>query len=90
MNFMPKLWSATIEEHRSAVLDAILDATGHLVHRHGITSLTMTGLAEAAGVGRATLYKYVPDTAAAIAAWQQREMARHLSRLRTIATESST
>ncbi|KQM82388.1 TetR/AcrR family transcriptional regulator [Agromyces sp. Leaf222] len=87
---MPKLWSATIQEHRSAVLDAILDATGHLVHRHGMTSLTMTALAEEAGVGRATLYKYVPDTAAAIAAWQQREMGRHLSRLREIAAQSPT
>lgn len=47
----------------------------------------MTGIARAAGVGRATLYKYVPDTAAAIAAWQEREMARHLTRLRTIAAE---
>ena len=85
---MPKLWSATIEQHRSAVFDAILDATGHLVHRQGVSGLTMTALAESAGVGRATLYKYVPDCGAAIAAWQQREMARHLSKLRAVAEAS--
>ena len=99
---MPKLWSDTIVEHRSAVRDAILDATGRLVHRDGLTGLTMTALAEASGVGRAaragmengrgagraTLYKYVPDVAAALTAWQEREIGRHLQRLRTIAQES--
>ena len=85
---MPKLWSDTIVEHRSAVRDAILDATGRLVHRDGLTGLTMTALAEASGGGRATLYKYVPDVAAALTAWQEREIGRHLQRLRTIAQES--
>jgi AcrR family transcriptional regulator len=85
---VPKLWSDTIVEHRSAVRDAILDATGRLVHRDGLTGLTMTALAEASGVGRATLYKYVPDVAAALTAWQEREIGRHLQRLRTIAQES--
>lgn len=85
---MPKLWTATIDEHRSAVLNAILDATGELVRENGMTGLSMTALAAGAGVGRATLYKYVPDTGAAIAAWQHREMSRHLAELRTIAAES--
>ena len=85
---MPRLWSATIQEHRSDVLDAILDATAQLVHRDGASKLTMTSLANAAGVGRATLYKYVPDTESAIRSWQEREMARHLVQLRGIATAS--
>jgi len=58
---MPKLWSATIEEHRSAVFDAILDATGHLIHRQGVTGLTMTSIAEAAGVGLPTQPKPHPS-----------------------------
>jgi AcrR family transcriptional regulator len=86
---MPKLWSETIQEHRSAVHDAILDATARLVRLHGVTGLTMTALAETAGVGRATLYRYVPDTASAIGAWQQREISRHLGALRRIAAEST-
>ncbi|MEO5922003.1 MAG: TetR/AcrR family transcriptional regulator, partial [Pseudolysinimonas sp.] len=90
--FMPKLWSATITEHRSAVLDSILDATARLLHERGVTGLTMTALAAAAGVGRATLYKYVSDTGAAIDAWQQREVSQHLIELRAIAerNESAT
>lgn len=85
---MPKLWSETVTEHRSAVMDAILDATAQLVHRDGVAGLTMTALAEASGVGRATLYRYVPDVGSALAAWQQREVANHLQRLRTIAADS--
>ena len=48
---MPKLWTATIDEHRSAVLNAILDATGELVRENGMTGLSMTALAAGAGVG---------------------------------------
>lgn len=86
---MPRLWSETVTEHRSAVMDAILDATAQLVHRDGVAGLTMTALAEASGVGRATLYRYVPDVGAALSAWQQREVANHLQRLRTIAADSA-
>ncbi|WP_433862020.1 TetR/AcrR family transcriptional regulator [Streptomyces sp. L7] len=71
------------------MLDAILDATAHLVHRDGVAGLTMTALAEASGVGRATLYRYVPDVGSALEAWQQREVANHLQRLRTIAGDSA-
>ncbi|MGX5772677.1 TetR/AcrR family transcriptional regulator [Microbacterium trichothecenolyticum] len=86
---MPKLWSETIAEHRSVVFDAILDATAELVHRHGPTGVTMTALAESSGVGRATLYRYVPDVASALSAWQHREVSRHLQRLRAIAAETA-
>lgn len=82
---MPKLWSETIVEHRSAVWDAILDATADLVHRDGIAGLTMTSLARASGIGRATLYRYVPDIATAIRGWHEREIARHLEQLHAIA-----
>ena len=85
---MPRLWSATIHEHRSAVLNAILDATGEVVGESGITGVSMTAIAATAGVGRATLYKYVPDTAAAIAAWQHREVEKHLAELRAIAVQA--
>lgn len=88
-DLMPKLWNETVTEHRSAVLDAILDATAQLVHRDGVAGLTMTALAEASGVGRATLYRYVPDVGSALTAWQQREVANHLQRLRTIAADSA-
>ncbi len=78
---VPKLWNDTIESHRRAVRDATLDATAALVAEHGLTSVTMSKIAEETGIGRATLYKYFPDVEAILAAWHQRQIARHLEYL---------
>ena len=52
---MPRLWNETIEAHRAAVRDAILESTWALVDEHGLRSVTMSQIAEKAGIGRATL-----------------------------------
>ena len=78
---MPKLWSETIEAHRRAVRETALDVTAALVAEHGPASLTMSQIAGAAGVGRATLYKYFPDVGSVLAGWYQREVSAQLVRL---------
>lgn len=78
---VPRLWSDTIEAHREAVRDAILETAWTLVTRHGLTSVTMSRIAEEAGIGRATLYKYFPDVEAILAAWHQRHVSEHLEHL---------
>jgi AcrR family transcriptional regulator len=78
---VPKLWTDTIEEHRRAVHDAALDAAAALIAEHGLASVTMSKIAAATGIGRATLYKYFPDVEALLAAWHQRQIARHLAQL---------
>jgi AcrR family transcriptional regulator len=78
---MPRLWNDTIEAHRHAVRDAILDTTLALVGEHGLLSVTMSQIAEATGIGRATLYKYFPDVEAILVAWHQRHVAGHLQHL---------
>ena len=78
---MPKLWTETIEEHRRAVHDATLDTTAALVREHGLASVTMSQIAAAAGIGRATLYKYFPDVEAILIAWHDRHITRHLQLL---------
>ncbi|HET7480249.1 MAG TPA: helix-turn-helix domain-containing protein, partial [Rubrobacteraceae bacterium] len=75
---MPKLWNETIEAHRRAVHDAILDATAVLVAEHGLLSVTMSRIAEETGIGRATLYKYFPDVEAVLLAWHERHVTGHL------------
>ncbi|WP_252842412.1 TetR/AcrR family transcriptional regulator [Actinoallomurus purpureus] len=82
---MPKLWTETIDAHRAAVRDAALDATARLVAEHGLASLTMSQIAERAGIGRATLYKYFPDANAVLAAWHERQITTHLSQLAAVA-----
>ena len=78
---MPKLWNETVEAHRRAVRDAILDATASLVAEHGVSSVTMSRVAGETGIGRATLYKYFPDVEAILLAWHERLVAGHLEHL---------
>ena len=78
---MPKLWNATIEAHRREVRDAILDTTATLVAEQGLRSVTMSQIAEEAGIGRATLYKYFPDVEAILVAWHERQIVGHLDYL---------
>ena len=86
---MPKLWTETIEEHRRAVRDAALDTTAALVAERGLASVTMSQIAAATGIGRATLYKYFPDVEAILAAWHQRQVARHVEQLATVRDQAS-
>jgi AcrR family transcriptional regulator len=78
---VPKLWTETIETHRLAVRDAILDTTAALAAARGMWSVTMSQIAEETGIGRATLYKHFPDVEAIIIAWHERQIRGHLEHL---------
>jgi AcrR family transcriptional regulator len=75
------LWNETIKEHRRAVHDAVLDTTASLVSEHGLAAVTMSQIAQATGIGRATLYKYFPDVQAIMIAWHERQVTAHLHQL---------
>jgi AcrR family transcriptional regulator len=81
---VPKLWTETIEAHRRAVRDATLDAAAALVAKHGLTSVTMSRIAEETGIGRATLYKYFSDVDEILVAWHDRQVDSHLERLAAV------
>ena len=78
---VPKLWRQTIAAHREGVHQAILATTAALVRQHGLRSVTMSQIAEEAGIGRATLYKYFPDVESILLAWHQRHVDTHLHEL---------
>ena len=86
---MPRLWTATIDAHRRAVVDAILDATARLVARHGLAGVKMSQIAEDSGIGRATLYKYFPDAESILVAWHERQVEAHLARLAQVRDATS-
>lgn len=81
IGMMPKLWNETIAAHRRAVRDAALDVTAALVSEHGLSSVTMSRIAEETGIGRATLYKYFSDVEAILVAWHDRQVTSHLEQL---------
>jgi AcrR family transcriptional regulator len=87
---VPKLWDDTIEAHRQAVREAALDATAALVAANGIRAVTMSRIAEQAGIGRATLYKYFPDVDAILGAWHERLVASHLDQLDELRSRKGT
>jgi AcrR family transcriptional regulator len=78
---MPKLWNETIAAHRHQVRDAILNTTAALVAKHGLRSVTMSQIAEATGIGRATLYKYFSGIEVILVAWHERQVTAHLEYL---------
>src|SRR5215210_883595 len=86
---MPKLWNDTIEAHRRTVREAIMDTTAALVAEHGLRSATMSQIAEKAGIGRATLYKYFPDVEAILLAWHERQITGHLEHLAELRDQAS-
>lgn len=81
---VPKLWNESIKAHRRGVHDAILETTAALVAEHGLLSVTMSQIAEATGIGRATLYKYFPDAEAVLLAWHERQITHHLDHLAAV------
>jgi AcrR family transcriptional regulator len=81
---MPRLWTDTIKSHRREVRAAILDTTASLVAERGLHSVTMSEIAEATGIGRATLYKYFSDVEAILVAWHGRQIHGHFARLAAV------
>ena len=86
---MPKLWTETIQTHRREVRGAILDTTAALVAEHGLLAVTMSQIAEATGIGRATLYKYFPDIEAILLAWHDRQITAHLAYLAEVRDQTA-
>lgn len=82
---MPKLWSDTIEKHRREVADAILDTTARLASEQGALNVTMSQIADGAGIGRPTLYKYFSSVEEILRAWHQRQIDGHLRLLTEVA-----
>src|SRR5262249_31349567 len=52
-----------------------------LVSEEGFRSVTMSQIAEEAGIGRATLYKYFPDVESILRAWHEQQIESHLAEL---------
>ena len=52
----------------------LMRTTTALVAQHGLHAVTMSRIAEEAGIGRATLYKYFKDVEAILFAWHDRQV----------------
>ncbi|WP_214317289.1 TetR/AcrR family transcriptional regulator [Nonomuraea sediminis] len=69
---MPRISAATIGEHRAQTQDKILQAVARLSRVQGIDGISMTDVANEAGITRTVLYNYYPDKAALLLAFTER------------------
>ncbi|WP_109509779.1 TetR/AcrR family transcriptional regulator [Nocardioides speluncae] len=83
---MPKLWDESIDGHRRAVRQAITEAAWQLAEERGPLALTMSHVANAAGIGRATLYKYFTDVESILLAHHAQHVEGHLQTIEGLRT----
>jgi AcrR family transcriptional regulator len=65
--------------HRAQQREHILAVALELLAERGMAALTMSAIADHAGISRATLYHYFPDVDAVLAAWVGQEIERSVS-----------
>ena len=75
---MPRISEATIAKHRRRTETALLDAWGELLDERGYGDVTLTLVAERAGVVRNTVYGYFPDKEHLLLAYLRREVGRFM------------
>ena len=82
---MPKTWDDTLEGHRQAVRQAVMEAALALATERGFQKVSMSDVAVRAGITRATLYKYFGDVDAIFREWHRATLHDHLGRVAEIA-----
>ena len=76
---MPKISAPTLEAHRAATIDRLLDAWGDLVLAKGYAGVSLADVAAHAGLARTAIYNYFPDRESLLFAWTEREVQRTLA-----------
>ena len=72
---MSEAWKDARKAHRLGARERIIGAALELVAERGMAAVTMSKLAERAGVSRPTLYAHFPDLEHAVEAWLADEVA---------------
>ena len=67
-----------------------MDVAWRLAEERGPLSLTMSEIAQAAAIGRATLYKYFADVESILVACHAQHVERHLDELQRLASGPGT
>ena len=87
---MPKISEPTLEAHRAATVDRLLDAWGELVMSKGYSAVSLADVAAHAGLARTAIYNYFPDRETLLFSWTEREVARTIAILEQEVAQAST
>lgn len=85
---MAQHWQHSIEVHKQSTQATIAEAAWQLAQQQGPLAVSMSDVAEAAGVSRPTLYKYFADVESMLLAHHRSHVAEHLAELTAIADGS--
>jgi AcrR family transcriptional regulator len=67
-------WAEVLDEHRARQRRQIMTVALELVSERGLAGVSMSALAQRAGISRATLYHYFPDLEQVLLAWVGEEV----------------
>jgi len=67
-------WADVLDEHRARQRRQIMTVALDLVAERGLAGVSMSALAQRAGISRATLYHYFPDLEQVLLAWVGEEV----------------
>ena len=70
---MNSIWDQSVAGHKHLIRQYIIDAMLDIVSEKGVSQVSMSQLAKAAGVSRQTLYNYFPDVESVLVAWMEQE-----------------
>ena len=79
---MTTLWSESVADHKRRIENHIIETALELISEKGMSGVSMSLLAERAGVSRKTLYNYFPDLEHVILAWMQAEVEREYEQVK--------
>ncbi|WP_344025330.1 TetR/AcrR family transcriptional regulator [Pseudonocardia kongjuensis] len=78
---MPKVIGGSLATHREQVRERVFGALREQLYGRGFESVTLSGVAAAAGVGRSAMYNHFPDRQALLVAFVEAEAARYVADL---------
>jgi AcrR family transcriptional regulator len=87
---VPKITAPTLEAHRAATIDRLLDAFGELVMGKGYAKVSLADVAAQAGLARTAIYNYFPDSESLLFAWTEREVTRTIAILEQEVAQAKT
>lgn len=80
----PKPRKRPRQARSAATVDAIVEATGHVLARHGLAKSTTARIARRAGVSVGSLYQYFPGKESLVAAFIERRLEHDLAVMRAV------
>jgi AcrR family transcriptional regulator len=84
---VPRILGANITEHKKIVLDRLYAAFGELLVEQSFAAITLTGVADRAGVSRTTVYGYFDDKETILLEYVRHQTATHLTALEAALAE---